>query len=133
MAKKIHINSKMFLSAPYIVRVEHGEFNGLNMDLVEFYKILRKTRSTTFATWGYSHPSPESISLGLEDPAADWISKLCHNNSVNLLRSYWVFEDDSDALQFRLGLSRKALQVFMWPKDKQFTMYEYTSYQQSHE
>ena len=127
MIKKIHVKSPMFLPTPYIVRVEHGIPGAYNFDLAEFYKLLRRTRTTIFATWGYTDPELEvapSREAG-QDAQARNSSMLSITDTIFLLRSYWIFEDKSDALQFRLGLPELATQVFMWPRQKVFTIYEY--------
>ena len=127
MIKKIHIKSPMFLPTPYVVRVEHGIPGNYNFELAEFYKLLRRTRTTIFATWGYSNPELE-VAPARNDEGNNLSGNSAMVNitdTIFLLRSYWVFEDKSDALQFRLGLPEVATQVFMWPRLKEFTMYEY--------
>jgi hypothetical protein len=126
MVKKIHIKSQMFLPAPYVVRVDHKHHNSYELDLTEFYKLLRRTRTTILATWGYSDPELEVASTEIDEKSSKaWNQLLNIIDTTTSLRSYWVFTDEVDALQFRLGLPEVATQVFMWPYKKVFTIYEY--------
>ena len=119
MKKKMHFASRMFLDEPYVVRIEHAKGDGNFMDLTEFRKTLRRQRSIMQATWGYTDPIWEKVSVNDVDNYFAWYSPDFY------LRSYWVFSDELDALQFRLSVGESAKQMFIWPQNTKFTITEF--------
>ena len=119
MSTRIHTNSKIFFSDPYVVRVDfesEAGYLGSIEHTNEFRKLKSKTYKLIQGTWGWSHPEYEIIEDGS-------LGKGHWSPSVGLLRSYFCFKDEIDALQFRLMLENKAKQVYMWPERK-FTIHE---------
>jgi hypothetical protein len=125
-SKQLHIGVKIFFENPYVVCLEHTGFNFPNMNLSGFRKILKSTRNLIQGTWGYSNPEFETLALKESDLDANGLPTLASlfTSPEFRLRSYWVFKDEIDALQFRLSVGETARRVHMWPQDKTFTIYE---------
>lgn len=126
MKYKMHLNSRMFLKNPYVVRVKHPESIMGNLDLGKFRQTLRVAKLMIRDTWGYSSPEFEitktnesSIVAVNGQPGFSWSMPVyeCH--------SYWVFSNETDALQFRLTIGDNATQVHMWAHNIKFTITEY--------
>jgi len=125
MKQKMHFASKMFISNPYVVRVEYMKGTGADMDITEFRKILKKERSLMQATWGYTDPVWEKVSVNEESNPVVVGANFTWYVPELYLRSYWVFSDDMDALHFRLSVGETAKQMHIWPKNYKFTMIEF--------
>ena len=129
MKVKMHFQSRMFLSNPYVVRIKHPGSTHVDMKLNDFIKYRTIAKKQVTATWGYSDPVFEVVK-SVHEPA---ISLLGHNlfgpNAAFIVpieecHSYWVFTDESDALQFRLSAG-ESVHMHMWPSKIKFTIYEY--------
>ena len=120
MKKKFHINSTMFLQDPYIVRIDHSPpemFYG-QYSIAEFRKTLKVAKTLIHGTWGYTTPDYEVLS-------SPEITSSNYFPPTFQLRSYWVFDDELDATQFRLTVGNDAIRVYMWPAGNKFTITEY--------
>ena len=97
----------------------------------EYRKITRSAYRLIKGTWGYSALDFENWQIEPKEPLAPSIaqspaqilSSLFNTDYVSVLRGYVCFKDEMNALQFRLSISTKAVQVKMWPK-KEFTIHE---------
>jgi hypothetical protein len=120
MTKKLHVRTKIFFDNAYVVRVDHEEAGtSFNDPLPKSFTDLRsRAYKLIEGTWGFSRPVHEFI-RGESDGTA--LSSLFDGKSV--LRSYWCFKSDIDALQFRLMAGNGAKQVHLWP-EKWFTIHE---------
>ena len=108
---KIHVQVKNFIKNPYVVRLDHNIApNGAIADYMGFRKIISRTRQSCAKTWGYSNATPERT-------ATD------DTTTVYTMRSYWLFQDEMDALQFKL-IHTEAVRMIIWPKIINFTIYE---------
>lgn len=129
--KRLHTKSKIFFPNPYMVRVEFptGEDNA-NW---EYGKMIRSAYRLLQGTWGYSelayeiwNTDPEPKIPFTQLTANQQIASLfaiTTTDFTSLLRGYVCFADEMDALQFRLTIDVKSIQVLMWPK-KEFTIHE---------
>jgi len=133
IVKRLHTNSKIFFSNPYVVRVE---FPDMLPDVAnaEYRKITRSAYRLLKGTWGYSQLEYENWQVKNDsepDPPvvvggatlSNIFSSLFDNNYISRLRGYICFADEMDALQFRLSISVQSIQVTMWPK-REFTIHE---------
>jgi hypothetical protein len=110
--KRIHTASKIFFPNPIVVRLDFTEV-AADMAGVELLKIRKRAYKLIYGTWGHS---------GLE-----YDSFMGSDGSYNsYARAYFCFSDEMDALQFRLTVDSRAIQVKMWPKSITFTIHEYT-------
>src|SRR5271165_4189356 len=117
MSRKIHPKTKIFFKDPYVVRIDHNDRDGIYIPAETnpyFRELKTKTYKLVKGTWGYSLPQFEK---GPNDKL-DLLASLFTSNMV--LRSYWCFEDELDALQFRLMIGEPATHVHVWP-EKYFT------------
>lgn len=125
----MHINAKMFIPNPYVIKVYHPDISAISADMTEFRRVLKNARISAGDTWGYSNPGGEHISLTQEEfnrkqfPTSPYVN--VHTLSNYLFFSYWFFKDDQDALQFRLITGNTAKQVFIWPSSRTFTITEF--------
>lgn len=135
MVKRLHTNSKIFFPDPYMVRLE---FPNTPIDVAgaEYRKIIRSAYKLLRGTWGYCQLEMETWRIGENSSPptphhnpmagmshAQILASLFDTDYVSSLRGYVCFADEMDALQFRLSISTKAQQVFIWPK-KEFTIHE---------
>jgi hypothetical protein len=126
MTKRLHTGSKIFFPDPYVVMVEHEDFN--DSSTWEFQKLVRKVYRLIQGTWGYCTPLPEYVFPDTKRERKPVLSALPGifvptYGGDHIYRSYWVFKDEIDALQFRLMVGDKSLHVHMWPK-REFTIHE---------
>ena len=133
MGKRLHTNTKIFFPNPYMVRVEFPIVPAEEAN-AEYRKILRYAYKSLKGTWGYSTLEFETWQTEPQDPEPDpaptpvtvlanIISAPYNPGHMSVLRGYICFEEEIDALQFRLSLSAKSRQVTMWPK-REFTIHE---------
>ena len=117
MSRKIHTRTKIFFKNPYVVRVEYAE-SGYQEATVEYSKLTRKTYRLMQGTWGHTtleHELTRNIfSAG---------NALDDTYDYGKLRGYFCFQDEDDALQFRLSIDATAIKVNMWP-ERWFTVHE---------
>ena len=118
MTKKIHVRTKIFFSNPYVVRIDHNTDDGLG-STAGFRKIKTQAYKSIQGTWGWSPPEYEIIKKDDKKIVNHWAGIF----DESILRSYWCFANDLDALQFRLMIGNNASQVYMWP-ERWFTIYE---------
>ncbi len=122
MKTKLHLQSKMIIPDPYIVRVTY-ESPGVPLssyNLGPFRKYLTQLKSMVKDTWGYSNPEWETEKQEQEFVYGKlWVQPNFH------FRSYWMFTNELDALQCRLTIGTESQQVFMWPSNIKFTITEY--------
>ena len=122
MKTKLHLQSKMIIPDPYVVRVTY-ENTGVPLrsySLSGFRKYLSQLKSMVKDTWGYSNPEWETERQIQEFAYKNtWIAPNFY------FRSYWVFTNELDALQCRITIGDSAQRVFMWPHDIKFTITEY--------
>ena len=131
MTKKIHTQSKIFFPNPTVVRLDHtieGVSIGDASQTNGYMTTLKMARKRILGTWGYSPPMIEAI----PHPAPQLINGVPHV-TIDMLfgdqsrhRSYWCFEDEMDALQFKIAAGDNSHTVSMWPNKVLFTIYEYT-------
>lgn len=129
MTWNLHTNIKIPFKDPYVVRIQYDEtVSGID-DQKHFRDLTKKTRKTIHGSWGFSYPELEKIPVPVEELAQTTSSPtvVFYSDSFKYLnRGYFCFNDEIDALQFRLGLGSdiKAVQVVMWPKNRLFTIHE---------
>lgn len=121
MTKKIHTKSKIFFPNPYVVRVQFPP--NMNYDDAErkFGIFCRRTYREITGTWGHSKLEIEQIG-GLEEVILSGATVLTLAPNL-VLRGYFVFKDEMDALQFMLSIDADFLQVNIWP-ERWFTIHE---------
>ena len=124
MTVKMHFQSRMFLSNPYVVRIKHPDSTQMNMKLGEFIKYRKMAKEQVKATWGYSDPVFEIIKSDNEQTLSLFGHNVTYNIPIEECHSYWVFTDEADALQFRLTAG-ESIHMHMWPTRIKFTIYEY--------
>lgn len=118
MTKKLHTHTKIFFPHPYVVRVDHEELGNYNAPLPKSYTDLKsRAYKLIQGTWGVSGPNFEMIG----DPVANVTAIF---STISVMRSYWCFQNEVDALQFRLMVGTNAIQVRMWPESVWFTIHE---------
>jgi hypothetical protein len=123
MRIRFHINSRMFISNPYVIRVTHPECTSPeNMRLGEFRKMLKTAKSQITDTGGYSNPEFEIIKSNITTNIS--LQKFWDAPSVQC-HSYWVFTNELDALQFTLSVGENALKMHIWPTNVKYTITEY--------
>jgi hypothetical protein len=119
-----------------MVRVEYPD-GTMEDAMADYRKLTRQAYKLLKGTWGYSQleyetwqtKKPDGPLVPASNPFAGMnqnqiIASLFDNDFVNILRGYICFKDEMDALQFRLSISAKAIQVRMWPKNREFTIHE---------
>lgn len=135
--KRLHTNSRIFFPDPYVVRVDFPE-GTMEAAMAEYRKLTRSAYRLLKGTWGYSqleyeqwqasnknnHPAPLCPGHFAGMNQGQIVSSLFDSDWVSILRGYICFADELDALQFRLSLSAKAIQVVLWPKNILFTIHE---------
>lgn len=131
MTKKLYTQSKVFIKNPYVVQVTHGNLGTSSYEsiMLEYRKLVRRTRENMGASWGYSQTRVEYEYI---EDNSDFSRVFSGNlptilSSVEKWRSYWVFEDELDALTFTLSLGEMSRRVHMWPDKTLFTIFEITS------
>lgn len=125
MKTKLHIRVKNFIPKPYVVRIDHAEMSMDNLTLSEFRSILTRSKKIFGDTWGYSNPEMEVLDTDKEEKLALGNYTALFNSRDFVYRSYWLFADNMDALQFRLSVGEKATQVYIWPQQIKFTITEF--------
>lgn len=105
---------------------------------VEWRKLMSKAYKLMGGTWGYCHLGFETCQLKNEfnhpaPPGPNYFNGMSQGQVVaslfnpdwgSELRGYVCFQDELDALQFRLTLDAKAIKVDMWPSDRKFLIHE---------
>ena len=120
MTKLLHTKSKIFFPNSYVVRIEYGEgFTDIAAE-AEYRKIIRAAYKLIHGTWGYSALHSELTNESLDSQS----NGISYQDWVYSFRAYFCFKDEMDALQFRLTIEARAIQVVMWPKNTLFTIHE---------
>lgn len=130
--RALHTNSKIFFPDPYVVRVEYDGILFDNETDARYRKLLRQTYKLIKGTWGHSPLIFETLQNSESDPAAQTqpltqqqiMTAIFSSDFRSVKRGYLCFEDELDALQFRLSIDVTAMQVVMWPKQTLFTIHE---------
>jgi len=139
MTRLLHTRSKIFFANPYVVRIEYEREKSMETAMSEHRTQMRKAYKLFRDTWGYSnleyeqvqikndhnHPAPPGPNHFNGMNQNQLIASLFDGDFTHLLRGYLCFKDELDALQFRLSIDTKAVQVHMWPASRFFTIYEY--------
>jgi hypothetical protein len=112
MTKQLYTGAKIPFDKPYVLLLDHD-----TADLADFSKILKSARSNITGSWGHSYPEQETLWSHIQDRSPGMYPTLEFRT-----RSYWVFRDEIDALQFRLSV-KESIHVHMWPSRTKFTVY----------
>ena len=120
MTKLLHTKCKIFFPSSYVVRIEYGEgYTDLAADAA-YRKVIRNAYRLIQGTWGYSTLQQELINESLDIQS----NGMSYQDWIYRQRAYLCFKDEIDALQFRLMIEERAIQVVMWPKNTVFTIHE---------
>lgn len=130
--RALHTNSKIFFPDPYVVRVEYDGNLFDNETDARYRKLLRQTYKLIKGTWGHSPLVFETLQNSENDPSVvpapltqqQIMTAIFSSDYRSVKRGYLCFEDELDALQFRLSIDVTAIQVVMWPKQTSFTIHE---------
>lgn len=132
MTKKLHTRTKIFFRDPYVVRVEYGGDIPDSDAQASYRKLTRRTYKEIQGTWGYSpleyeqthaRQEPQIVTTaGFNGANVNLIIQSLFDNGF-VLRGYFCFKDEMDALQFRLSIDTTSRQVKMWP-ERWFTIHE---------
>lgn len=134
--KRLHTESKIFFSNPYMIRVQYGTDINFEDCLNKYRDITRRAYKLTEGTWGFSQLTFETIKVEQKNaPPLPVLSingmnqntilnSLFDSDLITVPRGYICFKDEADALQFRLSVDATSRQVYMWPQIK-FTIHEY--------
>jgi hypothetical protein len=139
--KRLHTNSKISFPNPYVVRVEYlAADNSFEWSMSDYRKSIKQAYRLIEGTWGYSTLEIESISvrsieeinqIGLNGMnQAQIFAAIFDPSTVTAYRAYVCFQNELDAMQFRLTISSRAMHVIMWPERK-FTIHEVISADES--
>jgi hypothetical protein len=134
--KRIHTNSKIFFSNPYVLRLDYSE-TPFTDALSDYTKTTRRAYRVITGTWGYTtlefemaqfkndhgHVNPPGGAFFNGMNQGQVIQSLLNPDYKQMPRGYICFEDEMDALQFRLSVSSNAIHVQMWPS-RMFTIHE---------
>lgn len=129
MTKLLHTRSKIFFPDPYVVRMEYSHDILWDEAAIDYRKVTRNAYKLIHGTWGYSALQSEQIKVKDENvrvcqpyPAffnginqVQIIGALFDVDWVQVSRGYLCFKDELDALQFRLSIDTRAMEVKMWP------------------
>ena len=127
MTRKIHLNSKIFFSNPYVIRLYHEDISFFiePTSVKSFLEPKKLAYKNIKGTWGYSVPTFESISKRNENPLDDLQRLRALFAQKEFYTSYWCFQHEIDALQFRMMVGNKAERIYMWNSARLFTIHEY--------
>jgi len=127
-SKKLHLNTSVFFEDPYVVRLNHADHIYPNLNLSDFRRILKYSRNHIHGSWGYTAIEYEGIAVPADNSDELSLASVAHSllfqPIIYKAASYWVFEDDEDALQFLLFVGESSERVYMWPQNRTFTIYE---------
>lgn len=121
---RIHSGSKIFFPDPYVVRVEYAIPGDYSEDMRNFQKLTRATYKLIKGTWGYCMPEEEQVDGFSKLDKSGQLSFSFNENYKQMLRGYFAFKEEMDALQFRLSIDVTSVRVNIWPY-RYFTIHEY--------
>ena len=121
-SKRLRTRTKIFFPNPHVVRLEYGEDVGTIDAETDYRKIISKTYRLTKGTWGYTTLDYE-FSRVKNDLESSVFNGINLGDTISFQRCYFCFKDELDALQFRLSINTRAVQVKMWPS-RWFTIHE---------
>ena len=135
--KLLHTRTKIFFPDPYVVRMEYSHEISMDQAEADYRKVTRNAYRLIHGTWGYSKLEYEQVQVKDEHghrappgPAhfngmnqQQVLSSLFNTDWAHVMRGYLCFKDELDALQFRLSIDTRAMQVNMWPT-RWFTIHE---------
>jgi len=136
----LHLQSKIFFPNPYVVRVEYLGNQPESAIEVDYRRVTRNAYKLIQGTWGYSPLDHEVVQVKndhghIAPPGSSHFNGMSSTQIVVSLldpdwqtvrRGYLCFKDELDALQFRLSIDTRAIQVVMWPNKITFTIHEIT-------
>jgi len=137
MTKLLHTRTKIFFPDPYVVRMEYGADTTMDSAESDYRKVTRNAYKLIQGTWGYTkleyeqsqtkndhnHVAPPGPNHFNGMNQAQILGTLFSPDWSHVLRGYLCFKDELDALQFRLSIDTRAIQVRMWPS-RWFTIHE---------
>jgi hypothetical protein len=128
--KLLHTKVKIPFTDPYVVRIQYGSDITYDDAIVSHRKTMRNAYKLMQGSWGYSTLEYEQISIMNASsqvkaiwPVAAQAQVMFSPDCSLALRAYVVFQDEMDALQFRLSIDANSTQVKMWPQ-RWFTIHE---------
>jgi len=138
MTKLLHSRSKIFFPNPYVVRVEYLSNQPEYVIEADYRRVTRRAYKLIQGTWGYSPLDTDVIQIKNDHghtspPGSNHFNGMSQHQIMTSLfdpdwqtvyRGYCCFKDELDALQFRLSIDTRAIQVVMWPKNIVFTIHE---------
>ena len=140
MTRLLHTRSKIFLTNPYVIRIEYGSDLPLDHSEADYRKLMRRAYKLISGTWGYTTLEYEELTpsplAGKWPPHVAQTPVFGANNLipifgamlmpqwVHVARAYVCFKDEDDALQFNLMSGAKAMRAHMWPSNRFFTIHE---------
>lgn len=124
--KRLHTRTKIFFPDPYVVRVQYGSDIAFDQAELKYRTLTKRVYKEIKGTWGYSKLEYEQISQNTPTTQSNIGNIVVYSSFIDSMfayRGYFVFEDEMDALQFRLSLDTSAVHVKMWP-ETWFTIHE---------
>ena len=131
---KIHTQCDIPFSNPFIVRVTFDQYP-YDSAKSKLGELSRKTFRLIKGTWGYTQMKVEKTGEEASQPvtiqgANGHVATFPgYMTPVLSSRSYFLFRDRADALQFMLYTENAKL-LTMWPSNLKFTVYDYDDTQQ---
>ena len=117
-SKRLRTRTKIFFPNPHVVRLDYEDASIIEAEAA-FRKIIRSAYRLIEGTWGYSELRYEFVGMKAGDFSPtivfNGISHSSFNETTHMPRGYLCFENELDALQFRLSISTKAFHVKLWP------------------
>lgn len=126
MTKRIHVNSRIYFPRPYVVRLSYLD-GAIDQSEADWRALMRRTYRVMTGTWGHTALEFESYQPENHHNNSGSINSLASlfvSDFVSELRGYVCFENELDALQFRLTLDTRSIKVNMWPDSRKFTIHE---------
>lgn len=138
MIKRYHGNTKIFFPNPYVLCVTYPREMPEHQVEARHGELRRRTHRLIKGTWGYSpivgetvqtkndhnHPAPPGPGHYAGMAPGMVIGSLFNSDFTIEKRGYFCFDDEMDALQFRLSLDSNAIHVHMWPSELFFIIHE---------
>jgi len=137
MTRLLHSHTKIFFTNPYVVRMEYSRDVSMEQAEADYRKVTRNAYKLIHGTWGYSKLEYEQVKVKDEHnhqapPGPGHFNGMNHGQLIatlfdpdwaHVMRGYLCFKDELDALQFRLSIETRAIQVKIWPA-RWFTIHE---------
>lgn len=124
MIRRYHSNIRIFFDNPYVVRTSYEHSNYSANDVMH-RGLVKKAYKMCQGTWGHTAVIADTIyKVSPTPPPGKFAGFSIFDDCYIEHRAWFCFQNELDALQFRLTLDTLSVHVNLWPNTLKFIIHE---------